>query len=94
MSQINEDPLVYLRDRVVWSDEAIIRKRLRTHLLDYDTLARASYEVDGQPLVGEALVTRLTADFEGFLEQRASLVAAAAECLANGQLVTLEQLGS
>lgn len=87
-----KDPLAYLRDRVEWSDEDAVRQRLRTHLLDYDTLSRATYEVEGKPLEGEALVTRLRDDFERFLESRAALVAVAAAHLAEGRVLTLEKL--
>lgn len=87
-----KDPLAYLRDRVEWSDEATVRQRLRTHLLDFDALSKATYEVNGQALEGEALTARLQTDFDAFLEQRASLVAFAARHLADGNLLTLEQL--
>jgi len=87
-----KDPLEYLRDRVEWSDEMTVRQRLRTHLLDYEALSKATYEKDGQPLVGDALATRLRPDFDAFLEARATLVAVAAEHLAHGRLLSLEQL--
>jgi hypothetical protein len=87
-----KDPLAYLRDRVEWADEETVRQRLRTHLLDYETLSKATYEEAGQPLVGEALTLRLKPDFDGFLEARAQLVATAARHLASGRLLSLEQL--
>ncbi len=85
-----KDPLVYLKDRVEWSDEATIRQRLRTHLLDYDTFAGATYEIEGKPLEGEALTRKLSADFDTFLMHRAELVAAAMVRLADGRLPVLE----
>jgi Protein of unknown function DUF262 len=87
-----KDPLAYLRDRVEWADEDTVRQRLRTHLLDYDTLSRATYEADGKALKGDALTTRLRSDFDRFLEGRAALVAVAARHLADGRMLTLEQL--
>lgn len=87
-----KDPLDYLQDRVEWSDEATVRHRLRTHLLDFDQLAVAAYTEGGQPLQGEALAARLRPDFEAFLARRAALVATAAQRLANGRLLTLEEL--
>lgn len=87
-----KDPLAYLKDRVEWSDENTVRHRLRTHLLDYESLSKATYEVDGKPLVGDALAAKLQSDFETFLERRAALVAIAIEHLAKGGLLTLEQL--
>lgn len=87
-----KDPLAYLRDRVEWSDEETVRQRLRTHLLDYESLSKATYEDGGQPLVSEALTVRLRPDFDSFLEARAALVATAARHLASGRLLSLEQL--
>lgn len=80
-----KDPLDYLRDRVQWADESAVRQRLATHLIGYDSLARATYvDAGGKPLVGDALVAKLRPDFEAFLQQRARLVAAAAQQLADG----------
>jgi len=87
-----KDPLAYLQDRVEWSDEQTVAQRLRTHLLDYGTLSKATYAVDGKPLEGEALVARLEKDFDAFLERRAILVVLAAQHLTDGRLLTLEQL--
>lgn len=87
-----KDPLAYLRDRVEWTDEHTVQHRLRTHLLVYKCLSSATYEDNGKPLQGAALAERLRPDFERFLAHRAALVAAAAESLAQGRHVTLEQL--
>lgn len=89
-----KDPLEYLADRVEWADETVIRQRLRTHLLDFDQLSRATYVADGKPLEGEAFVGRLTKDFNDFLETRAKLVEVAASRLANGDLLSIEDLHS
>ena len=87
-----KDPLDYLKDRVEWADEGTIRQRLRTHLLDYDQLSKAAYVADGKPLVGDALVTRLTKDFTEFLDARATLVEIAASHLADGRHLSLDEL--
>ena len=87
-----KDPLDYLKDRVVWSDEETIRHRLRTHLLDFETLSKATYTVDAKPLQGEPLKAKLNQDFERFLAERANLVATAAQYLSDGRLLSLEQL--
>jgi len=87
-----KDPLAYLQDRVEWSDEQTVAQRLRTHLLDFETLSKATYSADGKPLEGEALVARLGQDFDAFLERRATLVVLAAQHLTAGRLLTLEQL--
>jgi hypothetical protein len=87
-----KDPLDYLKDRVEWTDESTVRQRLRTHLLDYGQLSRATYVVDGKPLIGDALVARLTKDFADFLSDRAVLVEAAAAQLADGRLPSLDEL--
>lgn len=81
-----KDPLDYLMDRVEWAGEDAVRERLKTHLLDYDTLASATYlDENGKPLTGEALSAKLKPDFDAFLEQRAKLVASAAKFLAAGE---------
>jgi hypothetical protein len=87
-----KDPLAYLQDRVEWSDEHTVAQRLRTHLLDFETLSKATYSAYGKPLEGEALVVRLEKDFDDFLERRATLVVLAAQHLTTGRLLTLEQL--
>jgi hypothetical protein len=87
-----KDPLAYLRDRVEWSDEETVRHRLRTHLLDFDALSKATYEMDSVALQGDELAASLRRDFESFLNGRAKLVAAAAETLAAGNLLLLDQL--
>lgn len=87
-----KDPLKYLKDRVEWTDESVVRQRLRTHLLDYDTLSLATYEVDSKPLEGDALVSKLSTDFASFLDSRSRLVEIAAKHLADGKLISLEQL--
>lgn len=87
-----KDPLKYLQDRVEWADEETVRQRLRTHLLDYDALLKATYEDGGKPLAGAALATKLSADFASFLDFRGRLVEIAAKHLANGHPISLEQL--
>jgi hypothetical protein len=82
-----KDPLEYLKDRVDWSSEADVRQRLRTHLLDYDTLVAAKYsDAEGQPLVGSALAAKLMPEFKAFLEDRARRVAITAVKLAQGDI--------
>jgi len=87
-----KDPLVYLRERVEWADDETVKQRLRTHLLDFDRLSKATYEVDGKPLQGDALKAQVQNDFDAFLQWRADRVALAARYLAEGRLVTLDQL--
>jgi len=87
-----KDPLKYLKDRVEWTDEDTVRQRLRTHLLDYDALLLATYEDGGLQLQGASLSTKLSKDFDAFLDQRATIVANAVTHLADGRLITLESL--
>lgn len=87
-----KDPLEYLKDRVEWADEETVSNRLRTHLIDYEMLAKATYTKDGQMLEGDALREVLHGDFDAYLTQRAKLVAKAAVLLANGQQPTLAML--
>lgn len=88
-----KDPLDYLKDRVEWAGEAAVRTRLKTHLLDYDTLAAATYvDEHKRPLTGDALAARLKHDFEAFLDKRAKLVALTAAHLAGGEQPSYESL--
>ena len=88
-----KDPLDYLKDRVDWAGEAAVRSRLKTHLLDYDTLAAATYmDEHKQPLTGDALAARLKRDFDAFLDKRAKLVALTARHLAAGEQPGYEAL--
>lgn len=83
-----KDPLEYLRERVQWSDEATVRQRLTTHLLDFNQLAQATY---GE-LHGKDFSLRLQADFHSFLLRRARLVRRAAERLSAGECISLEAI--
>jgi len=76
-----KDPLDYLKDRVEWAGEDTVRKRLKTHLIDYDALAKAHYGA----VSGDEFVKRLNADFTAFLHSRALLVEAAMKQLAEGE---------
>jgi hypothetical protein len=83
-----KDPLEYLQERVQWADAAVVRERLKSHLISFDRLAAAHYA----GLQGEALKTKLTQDFDRFLRARAALVVAAMKQLAEGQTPSLDAL--
>lgn len=83
-----KDPLAYLKERVDWAGEDTVRQRMKTHLIDYDLLAKGGYGDLQQP---EARA-RLKQDFERFLDDRAGRVARVVECLAAGQQPDLHQL--
>ena len=83
-----KDPLEYLQERVQWADEAVVRERLKSHLISFDRLAAAHYA----GLQGEALKTKLTQDFDRFLRARAALVVAAMNQLVEGQTPSLDAL--
>jgi hypothetical protein len=38
-----KDPLEYLQQRVEWSDEGVVRDRLKSHLISFDLLSKAHY---------------------------------------------------
>jgi len=84
------DPLDYLKARVQWADESIVRARLKTHLISYDLLSKAHYA----GLNGVALKEKLTADFNDFLLDRAQLVVAAMSALTKGDSPSLDELWS
>ena len=82
------DPLDYLKARVEWADENIVRARLKSHLISYDLLSHAHYEA----LSGEQLRKKLTDDFNEFLLDRAQLVVTAMSALTTGDSPSLDEL--
>lgn len=85
-----KDPLEYLQERVQWADEAVVRERLRSHLISFDLLSKAHYA----NLHEASFKKKLTEDFNGFLRDRAKLVVAAMNALTSGNSPTLEALWS
>ena len=83
-----KNPLDYLRERVEWADVETVRRRMRTHLIDYDLLAGKQYGDLSQSAERE----RLTADFNAFLRDRAERVLDAASALTEGDTPSLEAL--
>lgn len=83
-----KNPLDYLRERVEWADVETVRRRMRTHLIDYDLLAGKQYGDLAQSVERE----RLAADFNAFLRDRAERVVNAASTLAEGGTPSLEAL--
>jgi hypothetical protein len=85
-----KDPLEYLQERVAWAGEDAVRERMKSHLLDFDLLSKATYKT----LPGNQLVSALKPDFEAFLRERARLVYAAASLLADGKQVGVETIST
>lgn len=83
-----KDPLEYLQERVQWANADVVRERLRSHLISFDLLSKAHYA----GLEGTAFKTKLTADFNEFLRDRANLVVAAMTSLTEGNSPALETL--
>jgi hypothetical protein len=83
-----KDPLDYLKDRIEWAGEESVRERMKSHLVDFDLLAKAKYE----RLVGEQLAAKLKPEFEVFLRARATLVRNAMIQLTQGKPVSVESL--
>lgn len=83
-----KDPLDYLKERVEWADEKTVRRRLDTHLVPYDMLAKGSYG----NLQGDSLKAKLQPEFEAFLLARAKLIEEAARLLSSGETVSIESL--
>ena len=65
-----------------------VRERMRSHLLDFNTLANASYK----GLEGQELVAKLKPEFEAFLRDRAKLFHSAVSLLAQGKSVSAATL--
>ena len=83
-----KDPLDYLKERVQWADELAVSNRLKTHLVSFDLLSKAHYH----GLEGEALKTKLEADFRQFMRDRAQLVHKAVIRLAAGEQPSLDSI--
>lgn len=83
-----KDPLDYLQERVQWADEAVVRERLKSHLISFDLLSKAHYA----SMTGDAFKQKLAADFNEFLRDRANLVVAAMTSLTEGNSPALETL--
>lgn len=83
-----KDPLDYLRERVQWADETVVRERLKSHLISFDLLSNAHYA----NLDSSTLKLKLAADFNGFLRDRAELVVAAMTSLTEGNSPSLDAL--
>jgi hypothetical protein len=83
-----KDPLEYLQDRVEWAGEESVRERTKSHLIDFDILAKASYK----GLQGEELSAKLKPDFDAFLRARAKLVHSAITSLTEGKPVSAASL--
>lgn len=81
-----KDPLDYLQERVQWADEETVRRRMRTHLIDYDLLAGKQYGDLSEPAERQ----RLESDFDAFLPDRAKRVLGAGRVLAEGGTPSLE----
>lgn len=81
-----KNPLDYLRERVEWADVETVRRRMRTHLIDYDLLAGKQYGDLSQFAERE----RLAQDFNTFLKDRAQRILEAASTLADGDTPSLE----
>jgi hypothetical protein len=83
-----KDPLDYLRERVQWADEGVVRERLKSHLISFDLLSKANYA----SLEGAGLKKKLTDDFNKFLRSRADLVVDAMNSLTEGNNPTIDAL--
>jgi hypothetical protein len=83
-----KDPLEYLQERVDWAGEESVRERMKTHLIDFDLLAKAKYT----GLTGEALTAKLKPEFDCFLRNRAKLVESAVWMLAQGKATTVDSI--
>ena len=85
-----QDPLVYLQERVDWTDAVAIAERLKSHLISFKLLSEAHYA----GLQGAALREKLAKDFDVFLRDRAGRIIAAMELLAAGDSPSIEALWS
>ena len=83
-----KDPLEYLQQRVEWSDEGVVRDRLKSHLISFDLLSKAHYA----DMDSAVFKKKLNDDFSEFLRDRADLLVAAMHALTEGLNPTLDTL--
>lgn len=83
-----KDPLEYLQERVEWSDEGVVRDRLKSHLISFDLLGKAHYT----DMDSAVFKKKLNDDFSEFLRDRADLLVAAMHALTEGFNPTLDTL--
>lgn len=83
-----KDPLDYLQERAQWANEDVLRERLKSHLISFELLSKAHYK----DLPDDIFKTRLTNEFNEFLRNRATLVAAAMSALVEGRSPSLDAL--
>jgi len=83
-----KDPSLYVDERIDWSDKETIHHRIQTHIIPVDELMNGDYE----NLSGEEKYAKLRADFEAYLEERASLIYSAVELLADGQIIDFNKI--
>jgi hypothetical protein len=83
-----KDPFAYLRERVQWADEGVVRDRLKSHLISFDIVSKAHY--DG--MEGTALKDKLSRNFNNFLQDRAELVFSAMSKLTDGATPSLDSI--
>lgn len=83
-----KDPLDYLKERVQWADEGVVRDRLKSHLISFDMLSKAHYV----GMEGAALEKKLSVDFNHFLRDRAELVFSAMSQLTEGATPSLDSI--
>lgn len=78
-----KEPLAYLRERVELATlgEAEIRRRLQTHLVPFDELAKAG----GYAELGESTAQRIADDYDEFSRERAALIQSYLEGLCRGE---------
>ena len=83
-----KDPLEYLQERVEWSDECVVRDRLKSHLISFDLLGKAHYA----DMDSAVFKKKLNDDFSEFLRDRADLLVSAMYALTEGLNPTLDTL--
>lgn len=83
-----KDPLLYVDERIDWSDQETIHHRIQTHIIPVDELINGDYE----NLEGESKHVKLKEDFESYLNERAKLIYSAAELLADGQIIDFSKV--
>lgn len=85
-----KEPLNYLKERYKWADVNVVKNRLSTHLIPINELENGGYE----GLNKDDRIEKIRTDFQTFQEERAKLIARAANALSKGEHITPESVYS
>ena len=83
-----DDPLTYISKRSECANMEVVKERLQSHLIPVLELSTGGYS----DVVDDMRLEKIKNDFNSFLDKRATLMAKAAQILADGKELTVERI--